>query len=361
MLGSLIFLTPRGGLAVLALGLPLAGLALAARRERSARQILRLEAPPPVQRLPRVAALVAVPVLLGLAATQPALRSRTVARVRTDAQAFFVVDVSRSMMASRTPSGPTRLERAKQDAIAIREAISQVPSGIATLTDRVLPDLFPNPDPNVFAQTMTSAVAIENPPPNTSNVLATSLGALGAVGTQNFFDPTARRRVAVVLTDAETSAFNPAKVAHDLEAGPGVKIVLVHVWSADERVFDANGQAEQGYHVHPESTQAIASVASAAGGQVFGEGSIGKAAQAVRADLGNGPTRIQGRTERTRTLAPYVALLALLPLLSIVRRSVRRGLGSALRDLAADKLRQAARWRRFLRPAGRPASPAESR
>lgn len=358
MVASLVFLTPLGGLVSLALAIPLAGLALASRRERQARALLRLEPPPPVSQVRRTLALVAVPVLLGLAATQPALRSTKSAHVRTDAQAFFVLDISRSMMASRTPDTPTRLARAKQDALTLRDAIPQVPAGIATLTDRVLPNLFPNPDRNVFAQTLGLAVGIEKPPPVSSNVLATSLGALGSLGTQNFFDPSAKRRLVVVLTDGESGAFDPAKVAHDLAAGPGTRLVLVQIWSADETVYDANGQAETGYHTHPESVQAIESLASAAGGHAFAQNSIGGAIRAAQAALGSGPTKIQGRTERTQTLAPYVALLALLPLLLILRRSVRGGLGSALRRLAAEQPQQATRRRWLVRPARRPATSA---
>ncbi len=239
------------------------------------------------------------------------------------------------MLASQSPGSPTRLARAKKDALAIRDAIPQVPAGIATLTDRVLPNLFPNPDRNVFAQTLDQAVTIETPPPVSSNVLATSLGGLGALGNQNFFGRSTKRRVVVVLTDGESANFDPGAVANDLG---GVRLVIVHVWSPTESVFAGN-VPEQGYHIHPESVTAINSLvqATGGGGHAFGEGSIAGAAHAVQAAVGNGPTIVQGRTERTRTLAPYVALLALLPLLLVLPR-VGRGLGSALRRLAAEQV-----------------------
>ena len=82
MLGTLVFLTPAGGLAALALVIPLAALVLVSQREQRGRKLLGLSAPPPTRQLPRVLALVAVPALLGLAATQPALRSTTKQRVR---------------------------------------------------------------------------------------------------------------------------------------------------------------------------------------------------------------------------------------------------------------------------------------
>ena len=228
----------------------------------------------------------------------------------------------------------------------MRDAIPQVPSGIATLTDRVLPNLFPNPDRNVFAQTLAQAVMIEQPPPQTSNPVATTLGALGALGTQNFFAPSAKRRVLVVLTDGENAPnpnppFDPAGIAKDFAAGPGVRLVLVQLWSSQEQVYAANGAPETGYHLHPESARTMSTLAKATRGRSFGESSLGGAARAVQAAAGRGPTKVEGRTERTQTLASYIALLALLPLLLVLRHSVSHALGSALRLFLTEELRRA--------------------
>src|SRR5262245_54627625 len=116
---SLVFLTPLGAIAMLAFVVPFAALGLVARRERRARRALGLPAPPTARRLGRTLALVGVPVVLGVAAMQPALRTTRNAHVRTDAQAYFVVDVSRSMLASAGPGRPTRLERARRLAIDV--------------------------------------------------------------------------------------------------------------------------------------------------------------------------------------------------------------------------------------------------
>ena len=56
----------------------------------------------------------------------------------------------------------------------MRDALPGIPAGVATLTDRLLPDLLPNPDPSVFAQTVNQAVQIEEPPPASSNIKATT-------------------------------------------------------------------------------------------------------------------------------------------------------------------------------------------
>ncbi len=348
MLGAtLVFLTPAGAVAMAACVLPLAALVLASRRERRARETLRLRPPPPVRRVARIVGLAAVPILLGLAAMQPALRTTERARVRTDAQAFFVVDVTRSMSASGKPGGTTRLERARRLAIALRESIPEVPSGIATLTDRALPDLFPTSDAAQFALTMNRAVGIEQPPPTISAVVATNIGAVGALGSQNFFapPPTGRRRLVVLLTDGESRGFDPGPVGQALARAPGVHLVVVRVGSTGESVWDGK-RREQGYHDDPSAGDRLASLASAADGKVFSEGSVGAATSAVRAALGSGPTVVRGHTAKTRTLAPYVALLALLPLLLVLPRLRLRGLGAAFRLSAVTQLGRARRPRR---------------
>jgi hypothetical protein len=285
-----------------------------------------------------VIALVAIPVLLGIAAMQPALRSTQKQRVRTDAQAYFVLDTSRSMLAKKGPTDPTRLARARKYAIEMRNALPEIPSGIATLTDRLLPDLLPNPDPSVFAQTINQAVQIEQPPPASSNIKATSFCrnadgdcSLGNLGTQNFFPSDVRNRLAVILTDGESNPVDNAVLARQLATGPGIKVVFVHISQSGELVYDRN-TPEQGYHVDPESGQFLSTLASSIDdGKSFGESSIGSAIGAMKADVGtSGPTKLVGRVERTRTLAPWVALLALLPLLLIILRPVPRGVAAAL-------------------------------
>jgi len=335
MVAALELLTPLGGLAALSAVVPLAALALAARRAQAARRVLGLAPPPRAGRVPLVAALALVPVLLGVAAAQPVIRSSSQVRVRTDAEAFFVIDTSRSMLAARTAGASTRLARARADAIQLRSELPEIPAGVATLTDHVLPHLFPSPDPTVFEQTVLRAVRVDAPPPATTAVVATSLGVLGSLGTQNFYSPTARQRLAIVLTDGESRAFDVQQTARALGQAPGVHVIFIHVWSSAETVFGTDGKPEQGYHVDLGSRVALDGLANAAGGSVFGEHDLKGAVRAARAALGAGPTVLEGRTVRTRTLAPYVALASLLPLLFVLGRGraggLRRALGRALR------------------------------
>lgn len=311
---SLVFLTPAAALVAAVAALPVAALALAERRVREGRVALRLSAPPPTRLIGRVAALTAVVALLGVAAAEPAVRIHSTARVRTDAQAMFVVDVSRSMAAARSPGGRTRLARAKTEAIAIRDALPEIPSGVATMTDRVLPNLLPSSDASVFTDTLREAVALEQPPPADQNVTATTLAALRVLATGNYFRATARHRLVVVLTDGESRPFDMQAVARALAQARGERLVLVHVWSPGEAIYDGR-QQEEGYNENPASRETLAELASATAGVAVAEGNLRRAISAARADLGAGPTIVADRSDQTRTLAPYVALAALVPLL----------------------------------------------
>ena len=137
---SLVLLTPLGALAALGVLLVVGAFAVAARRVGAVRTALRLDAPSGSDRAVP-AALVGVVLLAALVAVQPAWEARGERRVRADAQVDILLDTSRSMLASAGPGAPTRLDRAKRAAIAIRRGLPDVEAGVGTLTDRVLPNL----------------------------------------------------------------------------------------------------------------------------------------------------------------------------------------------------------------------------
>jgi hypothetical protein len=333
----LVFLTPAAAIVAIVVVLPLAALARGEQLVRAARAVLRLDAPPPRKLFPQVLALVGVVALLAVAAAQPAIRTRSTARVRTDAQALFVLDISRSMAAAASPTAATRLARARRDAIAIRDALPEIPSGVATLTDRLLPSLLPSASLGDFSATVNRAVRIEQPPPADANVTATQLGALRVIGGGNYFPRTARHRVVVVLTDGESRSFDDQAIAQALKQGPGASLVLVHVWAPGETVYDGT-QPEQGYHDDQTGGTTLGSLAEAANGTSLSQGEVGRAVAAARAALGSGPTVVSGRSERTRTLAPYVALLALVPLLALaLLRRVKEEPGRASEPVPARR------------------------
>jgi hypothetical protein len=316
-LAELTFLTPAGAVLVLAVALPLAGLLAANRRIDAVRAILGLRAPRGVRAAVVILPLVAVPALLALAAMQPAVRTQEGARVRTDAEVFFVFDTSRSMLAAGRPDAPTRLERAREAALRMRAGIPNVPAGVATLTDRALPDLFPTADAATFDSTVRDAVGIERPPPAQTDSTVTTFRPLADLATQGFFGPDVRRRVIVVFTDGEArpdvSPARPLLANH-------VELVLLHIWRPGERIFGAGGRVESAYRADPNSRAVLTHLAAVVDGRAFEEGSTVNASTAVRAAVGSGPTAARGVRPRTRPLAPYVAAAAFAPLLLVLRR-----------------------------------------
>ena len=324
MAGSLVFLTPLGGLVAIGVVLTLAASIAASRRVARVRRALGLEPPDRRREWTLVAALAALPLLIGVVAMQPAWKTKAERRVRTDAQVYVAIDNSRSMLASAGPTSSTRLDRAKATAIAIRAALPNFATGVGTLTDRVLPNLLPSPNERSFASTVREAIDIEQPPPARTYVQASTLGALTRVPSGGTFAPSARRRALVVLTDGESRPFDPGAVAAALGRAPATTLVLVHVWGQREAIYAADGTLEGAYRPDPASAAALASLAAATGGTIFGEHQAANVAKAVRTALGTGPTVGLGIEPHTHALGRFVALAALFPLALVLwRRNLR--------------------------------------
>lgn len=322
--------TPLGLLFVLTALLPLAVFVLRLRRMGAIRRALALEQPPLRSHLPLVLALVTVPALLGVAAAQPVVETTKTARQRTDVQAFVVLDVSRSMLASRAPGAPTRLDRAKDLALTLRGDVPEVPFGIASLTDRVLPHLFPTSDVRVFDATLERAVRVENPPPTAYATLATKLGSLREIPERSYFPPSAKKRVVVVLTDGE-SEMPEGDLAAAFEREPRIRTVFVRVWGEDEAIYET-GIAEAGYTPDPRGEAITARAAELVAGTVVPEGDSRALLDAVREAVGTGETVARSESSGRLALMPWVTVLALVPLaVLLVRRNFWWGWRPALR------------------------------
>jgi hypothetical protein len=310
---SLTILTPVGALLAIGLVLPLFALRRIRRRARTTREALGVTQPARRSLLAPIAALVAGGLLLALAATQPVFawtRDRT---VRTDAEAFVVLDVSRSMLAQKDLGSPQRIERAKEAAEELRRGLPDVRVGVASLTDRVLPHLFPSPDEKVFDATIDRSVAIERPPPRASYLTgATSLNALATMRGLRYFTPTSTARVAIVLTDGESEPVANARLGGLFRRDPAIGLVFVQFWNADEKVF-TRGAPEAQYAPDPGARATLDRLAASTDGAVYSENQLGAAERKVRQDLGSGPTIVQGERAGKVALAPYLALVALLP------------------------------------------------
>jgi hypothetical protein len=313
---SLTFLTPLAGLlAVLAL-LPLAACALAARRVRRVRALLRLAPPRATRDRLRLLALAAIPLLLALALTQPALRRHSSASVRTDAAAFVVVDTSASMQAASGPDAPTRLAQAKRIALAVGTQVEGIPLGVSSFTDRVLPNLFPSGNRASYDSTIRS-LAIASPPPQETSRVATSFAALSAVARGDYFTPAEKHRALLLITDGESHPFDAATLARTLAAPPGIGVVVVRVGGAGDRLY-ANGRPAGSYRADPAGARvAISQLVSATGGSSYGS-DPSAAASAVRSALGPGQTRQIESASESRSLAPLIVLLSLIPLLLVL-------------------------------------------
>jgi hypothetical protein len=306
------FLTPAAGLVGLAGALPLGAWLLGRRRGARAARALGLAAAVDRDWIAPVA-LVAISALVGLAAAQP-VHARSVSReVRTDAQALYVLDTSESMLAARGPNATDRLDQARRVALAMRRELPDIPSGVASLTDRLLPDLLPTADESAFVSTVTDAVQVNEPPPRDENALATTFDALAEVRS-GYFAPAIHRRVLVVVTDGESRAFDAAGVARTLAQRPATTVVAIRVGGAGDRIW-RNGKADPGYAPEAGAGRELAALAGA-GGTLAPDAAAG--ARAVRAALGTGRTARQGMTSGRTALAPYLLALALVPLAGLL-------------------------------------------
>ena len=318
----LTFLTPLAGLVALVVLVPIVALFAVSDQATRVRSVLGLEEPRD-RRPAIVVAMVAVAALIGLAAAQPVLAQTRTRPVRSDAEVLVVIDTSRSMLASTSPAGQSRLDRAKEEAVRLRAQFSDVPVGVASMTDRTLPHLFPNADQRLFRSTVEQAIDIEQPPPIAYlRTGVTTLAALTAVVTRGFFSSTAQHRVLVVLTDGETRRYDAAGLGTVLRRGVGVRPVFVHVWSPNEVVY-TDGVPEPDYRADPASDAKLARAAALAGGTSFGENQLASAADSVRGFLGTGPTVPEPRSASELSLARLLLLAAALPLLFVLVRLSR--------------------------------------
>ena len=299
--------------------LPLGALFAARVRTARVRRALALAQAPSTDSAFDLIALGAAAALLAIAAMQPAYVQRTGTRVRTDAQAFVVVDTSESMLAAQRPDAPTRFNQARAAALRIRAALTGVETGLATMTDRVLPDLLPADDSTSFGTTVVRALAIDSPPPQTQSVVATTLGALANIPTDGFFASSARHRVLVVITDGESAPYDVGAVAAALSSGRPVSLVIVRVGGPRDRVF-VGTKPDPAYHADPSAGAQLSALARATGGSLFGETQVAAAGQAARAALGTGPSAPRGAEPKPVTLGPWIALAALIPLLLLALR-----------------------------------------
>lgn len=320
---ALDFLTPLGALLGALALVPLTVYVLRQRRAGRMRAALGLSAPSAASRAPFVLALTAVPALLAAAAAQPVLESDRQRPERTDAEAWVVLDTSRSMLAAAGAGSPTRFDRARELALRLAEELPEVPLGLASMTDRVLPHVFPTTDTRVVLEALDESMGVERPGPTVSltGTPTTTLDSLAAVARLNYFSPTARKRLLVVLTDGETRPLEQ-DLSTPFARRPRIKTIVVRLGAQGEEVF-TGGVPEDAYQPLEGSGAVLHQVASQVEGRVFSEGEAGAVVATARDVLGTGPTRQRIIEGERRALMPWVTLAAFLPLgLVLLRRNL---------------------------------------
>ena len=308
---ELSFLTPLAGLVTIVVAAPLVAFVRSEQRAARLRELLHL-APPGGSQRRTVAAIVVLALLVGVGAAQPVIEQTEEQASRLDAQAFFVIDTSRSMLAAGSPGESTRFDRAHSAALRFRDAIPAVPVGLASLTDRALPLAFPTANHETFETTLRLSLGIDRPPSSAAgDVRATSFAALSDVGSRNFFRG-AERRLAVVFTDGESTRFNPQSIARALSEG-NVQLIVVRFWREGEEVYGPEG-AREPYVPDPGSADSARLLADAAAGEAFDEDELDEAIDAARRMIGEGETVTRVEQSDIDPLGPYVFLAALVPL-----------------------------------------------
>ena len=150
-----------------------------------------------------------------------------------------MLDISGSMAASASSSSPSRLERAAGEALALRRVFPAIRFGIATITDRTLPVVFPTSNPGVFSLAIDQSIGIERPlPVDRLGRAAPRLHRVACLGQQVEQDLVFRADLA---RPGEVPV-RPALVAPLAPVGPGrfaLETGLVGQQSADRDVFNA--------------------------------------------------------------------------------------------------------------------------
>jgi hypothetical protein len=312
------FLTPFAALFVLAAVIPAAALFLTERRATAVRRALHVRGPGRRALLPVALALVLLPALVAVAAAQPVVVRQQSVSQRADAQAFVLFDTSLSMQASGGPGKPTRLARSKELALRLEHAMPDLPFGVASMTDRSLPNLMPTVDRTLFDRTVEQAIAIDRPPPSqTHQGRATTFDALAPVVQSNFFSPGVQRRLLVVFTDGESAKMSPLL---RLEIQRRVAPVYVHVWAQDERIYHADGKVDPDYTSDPLSTPDLNQLAQLTDGATVSEHDFGRLLNDARDAVGHAQTHTVTSGYARVSLAPWFVLAAVVPLAFLLWR-----------------------------------------
>ncbi len=277
--------------------------------------------------LVRPVGLIVLAALVAATAAQPAVRATDSTPVRSDAELFLTFDVSRSMQASRAPGDVVRLERARALGRQVHLALPDVPTGVATLTNRMMPLLFPTGDERGVTAVIDHSLRLMQPQPAALTAArASSLAALTLAADRSYYNPSARKRALVVFSDLDSDFFSLEGTLRLLRQ-QRIEPFLVRVAAPGERIFDAAGRPNAYVSESTVTTDAL----RRARWHAFEEDESARLVTEIRAYLGRGPVGASGLVESQRSLAPWLALVAVALTAALVFPALRTALPARAR------------------------------
>lgn len=317
----MVLLQP-GALFALVLLAPLAGFEwLRLRRERRAARSLGLQ-PQRLWRALRNGICAALVIgLAAFAASEPSLGQTKRVRLRADAEVYLFVDASASMLASASAHSPTRLEQARSASAEIAQAVpADLPLGAGALPQSPLPLTAPNADRQLLLAALDHLTLPGSLPEHTyGGRTATNFSNLSTLTDTHFFLPRTKRRIVVVLTDAEGPSFDAGTTAAILKRRH-IRIVFVRFGSPHDRIWLRRpGQSpvvDSNYSPNLSDLAEVRLLAGETGGGFFAASRLPAAIGRIERLAGQGRDRPgEPLSLYADSLGPYV-LLAALPFLA---------------------------------------------
>ena len=297
---------------MLAVALPLGALAWVERRSDRLRALLGLEDPGLKAKVPdrRLARRDPAAPLGRTGAAGDPVHGR--AQRRTDAELYYVFDVSRSMSAAPSPESPRRFDQALETAERIHQRLANIPSGVATMTDRVVrassrqETARSDRDARRRAPCRTAAPARVRRRRHRLRLArhACERHVLQPGDEAPGRDRADGRRVASVRLRPAAGGAGRRR-ADGLRRGPPVE-------QARPRLAGRLGG--QGLPAADSSAARTAQLARATNGKEASPGDIDRVVRTVRSAVGSGPEVDSGQLLRVISLGKWFALLSLVPL-----------------------------------------------
>jgi hypothetical protein len=249
------------------------------------------------------------------------------------------------MSASGAATPPTRLQQARAAAAEFARVLpSDLPLGAGALPQSPLPLTAPNGDRQLFVAAIDNLTAPGTLPEHLyGGVTATNFDNLSTLASTRFFLAKTKRRIVVVLSDAEGPSFDAAATATALKHAH-IRLVIVRFGSPHDRIWLHRPRQRPVIDPKFESDLSdlgeVRLLAGETGGGFYRAGQLSAAIAKVDRLAGHGPDRpAEPLAFYADSLAPY-AVLAALPLLAwlaggLLPFSAPLGLRTAQRGRAA--------------------------